>query len=65
MNAYKDFHAFTCISIIKTCVADSVLKIKTQTLKLFLQKAGQFLMYPITDTQLKTLYTYSNENECM
>ena len=25
MNAYKDFHAFTCISMIKTCVKDLVL----------------------------------------
>ena len=28
MNAYKDFHAFTCISVIKTCVTDLVLKNK-------------------------------------
>ena len=28
MNAYKDFHAFTCVSVTKTCVADLVLKNK-------------------------------------
>ena len=28
MNAYKDFHAFTCISMIKTCVTDLPLKNK-------------------------------------
>ena len=26
MNAYKDFHAFTYISMIKTCVTGLVLK---------------------------------------
>ena len=37
MNAYKDFHAFTCISVIKTCVTDLVLKNKNvKNLKLFL-----------------------------
>ena len=28
MNAYKDFHAFACISMIKTCVTDLALKNK-------------------------------------
>ena len=28
MNAYKDFHAFTCISMIKTCIEDLVLENK-------------------------------------
>ena len=28
MNAYKDFHTLTCISVIKTCVTDLVLKNK-------------------------------------
>ena len=28
MNAYKDFHIFACISVIKTCVTNLVLKDK-------------------------------------
>ena len=28
MNAQKDIHIFTCISVIKTCVTDLVLKDK-------------------------------------
>ena len=28
MNAYEDFHVFACISVIKTCVTDLVLKNK-------------------------------------
>ena len=28
MNAYKDFHTLTCISVIKTCVTGLVLKDK-------------------------------------
>ena len=28
MNAYKEFQVFTCISVIKTCIADLVLKNK-------------------------------------
>ena len=28
MNACKDFHSFTCISMIKTCVTELVLKNK-------------------------------------
>ena len=28
INAYKDFHIFACISVIKTCVTDLVLKDK-------------------------------------
>ena len=32
MNACKDFHAFTYISMIKTCVTGLVLKDKTQFL---------------------------------
>ena len=28
MNANKDFHAFTCVSVTKTCVTDLVLKNK-------------------------------------
>ena len=28
MNAYKNFHAFACIFMIKTCVTDLVLKNK-------------------------------------
>ena len=36
MNAYKDFDAFTCTSVIKTCVTDLVLKNKNaQHLKSF------------------------------
>ena len=30
MNAYKDFHIFACISVIKTCVTDLVLKNKNE-----------------------------------
>ena len=37
MNAYKDFHAFTCIPVIKTCVTDVVFKIENvKTIRLFL-----------------------------
>ena len=32
MNACKDFHAFTCISVRKTCVTDLVLKTKNAIL---------------------------------
>ena len=28
MNAYKDFYIFACMSVIKTCVTDLVLKDK-------------------------------------
>ena len=28
LNACKDFHSFTCISMLKTCVTDLVLKNK-------------------------------------
>ena len=28
INAYKDFHIFACISVIKTCVTNLVLKDK-------------------------------------
>ena len=28
MNAYKGFHIFACMSVIKTCVTDLVLKHK-------------------------------------
>ena len=28
MNAYKDFHIFACMSVIKTCVTGLVLKDK-------------------------------------
>ena len=29
MNTYKDFHIFACMSVIKTCVTELVLKHKT------------------------------------
>ena len=32
INAYKDFHAFTCISVINTCITDLVLKNKNAIL---------------------------------
>ena len=37
MNAYKDFHIFACMSVIKTCVTDLVLKDKNaqKLLKVF------------------------------
>ena len=37
MNAYKDFHTLTCISVIKTCVTGLVLKDKNaqKLLKVF------------------------------
>ena len=38
MNAYKDFHAFTYLSMVNTCVTDLVLKNKSANL--FPQKAG-------------------------
>ena len=36
MNAYKDFHIFACMSVIKTCITGLVLKDKdVQHLKSF------------------------------
>ena len=37
MDAYKDFHIFACMSVIKTCVTDLVLKDKNarKLLKVF------------------------------
>ena len=40
MNAYKDFHAFPCISMIKTCITDLVLKNKSINSKVISIKAG-------------------------
>ena len=44
MNAYKDFHAFTCISMIKTCVADLVLKNKDANSQVSATLARQLLL---------------------
>ena len=40
MNAYKDFHAFPCISMIKTCITDLVLKNKSINSQVISIKAG-------------------------
>ena len=40
MNAYKDFHASPCISMIKTCVTDLLLKNKSINPQVISIKAG-------------------------
>ena len=42
MNAYKDFHAFTCTSVIKTCVTDLVLKNKNAISDSCLKKLSSY-----------------------
>ena len=42
MDAYKDFHTLTCISVIKTCVTGLVLKNKNTILHSSLQKFSSY-----------------------
>ena len=68
MNAYKDFHSFTCISMIKSCVTDLVLKNKTANSQvIFLKSRVIFNVSYYRHTTQKFVHTkinvYSNENE--
>ena len=42
MNAYKDFHAFTYISLIKTCVTHLVFKNKNEISHSCLEKLSGY-----------------------
>ena len=56
MNAYKDFHAFTCISVIKTCVTDLVLKNKNAILHSCLAKLSSYFHKCVFSIKMRLIF---------
>ena len=70
MNAYKEFHSFTCASMIKTCITGLVLKNKsTNSQVISIKSRIIFNVSYYRRTTQKFVHTkinaYSNENECI